>query len=146
MQWWSDLKLRTSACTLVVLAAVLVVANYMLWENPKEFFTSVMVMVFGACLGWLSGLVASPYTDREASRFNSFSKAAGTFASGYLLAKADNLFSELMSKEFLLNFEIGIRMISFFCAFAIFFLITFIFRNYAPNTRLPNNVTDNAPE
>jgi len=65
--------------------------------------------------------------------------------SGYLLAKADSLFTEILKPTFLMNLmnvEVGLRVISVCSSMVIFFLFTFIFRNYAPNTRLPSNITD----
>lgn len=142
MEWWKDLKLRTSAITLVSMMVVLICSNVMFWTNIRDLWMSIVLMVFGGCLGWLTGVLASPYTDREAHQFSSMARAVGTFASGYLVAKVDRLSSNLLNPDFLLNAEVGLRVMTMISSMSIFFLMTFIFRNYAPNTRLANNRTD----
>jgi len=142
MNLWADLKLRTSTIVLSALLVTLLACNYLFSDGLRDFAIRVTFIVFGACLGWVLGIFASPYSQVEAQRFSALSTAAGTFVSGYLLAKADKLFTEMLSPTFLVNVEVGLRVISVFSSIVIFFLFTFIFRNYAPNTRLPSNVTD----
>jgi len=145
MNVWEDLKLRTSTIALSALLVTLLACNYVLSDDSRDFAVRVTLMVFGACLGWVLGVFASPYSKTEVQRFSAFAKAAGTFVSGYLLAKADSLFTEILKPTFLMNLmnvEVGLRVISVCSSMVIFFLFTFIFRNYAPNTRLPSNITD----
>jgi len=139
---WQDLKLRTSTLTLAGLLMALVACNYGFSTDLRDFAVRVTLMVFGACIGWVLGVFASPYSEAEAGRFSAFAKVAGTFASGYLLGKADGLFTHILSPSFLVNMDSGLRLVSVGSAVVIFFLFTFIFRNYAPNTRLPTNITD----
>jgi predicted membrane protein len=139
---WTDLKLRTSTIALSVLLVMLLACNCVFSEDFRDIAIRVLLMIFGACLGWILGVFASPYSETEAQRFSAIFKVAGTFASGYLLAKADSLFTDVLSPKFLMNLDVGLRVISIVSSMIIFFLFTFIFRNYAPNTRLPTNPTD----
>ena len=58
----------------------------MSFGNPAINF---LVALLGGACGWIAGIFAAPYTQREASRFVTLGQALATFLSGYVLSKLD---------------------------------------------------------
>lgn len=99
-----------------------------LWWNASLTLSAV----FGAALGWTSGILLAPY-EGEDSHFRRYSKAAGGFITGFLLAKFDKLFEVFTDKTTGLKVTDPIVQRSVWICFS-FFLITgtlvFVARSY----------------
>lgn len=137
-----DYKLISATSLFGGLFAILLICNFWLAKDSNSVMINLLIIVFGSSVGWIFGIFSSPYTTTESSKFNSFVKAVGAFFSGYILAKMDGLIAHMLNPEFLFVFDNGFRTISFAVAAILIFLITYIYRTYAPNSRLPNNPTD----
>src|SRR5687768_6848438 len=58
-----------------------------------------MIVLAGASLGWLGGVLASPYDPTEESRFAKYAGVVSLFVSGYLVGKVDSVLTEIMSPD-----------------------------------------------
>lgn len=111
---------------------VLVVLNYIKEENISETVFTVLLILFGGALGWLFGVVVSPYTKDEESRFSKYAGAVSVFASGYLTAKIDPLVDKILHPDFIDTSSI-VRILMFFTAFLVSLLWTHASRSYEEN-------------
>lgn len=89
-----------------------------------------MIVLLGLAVGWLFGILLSPYSAGEQEAFGEYAKAFGVFASGYLVGKADKVVEELFSPGFLIDSLHGFRTMAFVSAFLIGMITTFVFRRY----------------
>jgi hypothetical protein len=85
--------------------------------------------LFGALLGWVTGILATPLGSAEQSQFSTYAAAISTFISGFLVAKLDKLFELSVTKEALTEVLLG-RALIFASAFLLGALFTFIGRRY----------------
>lgn len=53
---------------------------------------NALLVVPGALVGWIVGMLMAPVSPGEAKRFPEYGKAVSTFAGGYLVGKVDKLF------------------------------------------------------
>jgi hypothetical protein len=123
-------KLVGSAGGAVALAATVVYGCFRLADSPQSFATNLLVITFGAAIGWLLGIVLSPYTREEERRFGDYAKGFAVFASGYLVGKIDKLLSSLLDPEFVLDPMRGFRVMAFLTSLIISLIATFVFRRY----------------
>lgn len=94
---------------------------------------SLAVLAASTILGWLAGTLMSPGTAREEARFGATARAISTFASGYLLAKADRLVDAVLAPQAVLASPTvlpAFRLAMAVTAFAGVFLHTYILRVY----------------
>jgi hypothetical protein len=107
---------------------ILILAFYV--GAPAAVPLNIGVIALGTALGWLLGLVISPYSKGEKDRFAGYASAFGVFASGYLAAKADKLLEKIFDPEFLLDSVHGFRTLAFITAVILGLVVTFVFREY----------------
>ena len=81
-------------------------------------------------LGWLFGILLSPYSNDEGKKFTQYAKAFGVFASGYLVGKVDKVIEKMLEPDFILNSDHGFRVMAFMASVIIALVITFVFRRY----------------
>jgi positive regulator of sigma E activity len=94
---------------------------------------NLLVVLLGLALGWLLGILASPYSKTEEESFNKYASAFGVFASGYLVGKADRTIDLLLSPAFILESKNGFRAMALLTSLLVGFLMTFEFRRYGQN-------------
>lgn len=82
-------------------------------------------------MGWLFGVALSPYTEKEESSFNRYASALAAFASGYLIARTDDLVKSLFTKAFFFTAEVGFRVAIFLTALLVSMLAIHANRSYA---------------
>ncbi|MCI0513786.1 hypothetical protein L0128_11275 [candidate division KSB1 bacterium] len=99
--------------------------------SPQSIALNLLLVVFGLALGWLLGILVSPYSSREAKKCSEYAKVLGVFVSGYLVAKIDPVIAALFNPTFVLDFIPGFRLIAFLVSLTIGLLITFVFRQYS---------------
>jgi hypothetical protein len=98
--------------------------------EPIESSLNILIVILGLALGWLLGILLSPYDNAEDKKFTMYAKAFGVFASGYLVGKVDKFIEELFNPAFILDSVHGFRVMAFMAALIISMVITFIFRLY----------------
>jgi hypothetical protein len=126
-----NFKTLLTALSALALAGILVRSCYRLANDPQSFEITLVVITFGASIGWLLGFVLSPYTPDEKARFTDYAKAFGVLVSGYLAGKIDPLFSRLLEPGFVFDPKRGIRVIAFLTSLLLSLIVTFVFRAYA---------------
>jgi hypothetical protein len=124
-------KLGGSASFAAILAAALLYLSATFHINAVANEFNVLVVLLGFSVGWLAGILLSPYSEEEEKKFNQYAKAFGVFASGYLVGKVDKVVEELFKPEFILESTHGFRIMIFVSAVIISFIFTFVFRRYA---------------
>jgi hypothetical protein len=97
------------------------------WSDTTKMPASISLLIFGAVAGWLFGVLVSPYTSREEKEFSEYAKLVGTGVGGYILGKADAIFSNIGD----LGSLAVVRTTSALSAFVLSAIIVFYFRRYA---------------
>jgi hypothetical protein len=123
-------KLIGSAVTAAVLAGAVVWGAFQFADNARSLATNLLVITLGAAMGWLLGIVLSPYTREEEQKFGDYAKAFAAFASGYLVGKLDKLFTDVLAPEFVFDPVRGVRVMAFLASLIISLVATFVFRRY----------------
>ena len=127
MNW----KLIGSSISGILLLAALVVLCFYVGDTSIATAVNLAVIIFGVSIGWIIGIVVSPYSVKEQARFTALSKAVAVFASGYLAAKIDKLVEKLLDPSFALESVHGFRLLARLSAFTLATVITFVYRQYA---------------
>lgn len=127
MNW----KIVGSTVSATVLLAVLCALAFMTGGPKPTVEMNFAVLTLGASLGWIIGIIVSPYSTQEQTKFTALSKAVAAFASGYLVGKVDKLVEKLFDPAFALESVHGFRLLAFVSAFAIVMVLTFVYRRYA---------------
>jgi hypothetical protein len=125
-----DYKIVGSTASAFALGAAIVVICFYVGEGPEVRALNLAIVVLGASTGWLAGVLLSPYNGKEKGLFPSYAAAVSTFASGYLISKADRVLEELLKPDVLFSPVAGFRLISAVSIFAVTLLITYIYRVY----------------
>lgn len=125
-------KLLGSSASAAVLSIALVVLTVKFSTEPAQAAFSLLILVAGYAIGWLLGIVVSPYSKEEKDSFTEYAKALGAFASGWLVGKIDKVVEAIFQPDFLLKEPLNsFRIIAFGSALIIALVITFVFRMYA---------------
>src|SRR6267378_4193811 len=64
-----------------------------------EFALTFVIGLLGTSLGWLAGLLASPYNDEELKRFAKYAGVVSTFLSGYVAGKLDPVIKRVLEHD-----------------------------------------------
>ena len=99
--------------------------------TEKEFVLHISVMVVGATIGWIIGILSSPYGEKEKEHFSTIVKGVTVFFSGYALAKVDPIITAILKPEAFLEPVVAFRAIAFFTSLLLAVIITFVYRKYA---------------
>jgi hypothetical protein len=121
---WSSL-LSAGALTLMIVGISFFVGT------RSDRALNLTVIVVGFCVGWLLGIMMSPYSASEKTRFAQYASAFGAFVSGYLVSKADKFLEAILDPQFVLDSVHGFRVLAFVAALVLAAIITFVFREYA---------------
>ena len=73
----------------LALITCLVIASLM--RPPGEWWFNVLLCLFGMAAGWTIGVLLSPMTEKEETKFTGFAKALSAFLTGFVVAKFDLL-------------------------------------------------------
>ena len=68
--------------------------------------------------------------ESDLSRIGRFTGLIGTFLSGYLLSKFDNVLERIMDPDLVLTPLVGSRLLLFVCCFGLTFIMVFYYRRY----------------
>lgn len=137
-----DLKLMSATSAAAIFMGALIPINIVATQDKQEFVLNMLVLLLGCALGWVVGMFASPYTGRESTRFGAFIRAFGAFVSGYILGKLDFISEYFVNPQVVFSYGNEIRFLTFTIALISSFFLAYVYRSYAPNTRLPSNITD----
>jgi len=123
-------KIISSTTAGVVIGGTMVVLSFCIGDNQTAVVLNLAILCLGFSVGWVIGILISPYDTEESKRFSIYSKAVGVFASGYLVGKIDKLIEHVFDPTFVLDSVRGFRIIAFLSAVIVAMLVTFIYRWY----------------
>jgi MFS family permease len=104
--------------------------SYYVAGDNQSAALNLLIVALGLALGWLLGILLSPYSDEEGKKFTQYAKAFGVFVSGYLVGKIDKVVEEVLKPDFILDSVHGFRGMAFLASAIIAIVITFVFRRY----------------
>jgi hypothetical protein len=128
------LKISIAFATLMLL--IVFGLCFVIGGDAQSHYLNIAVFVFSWALGWLLGTMIAPYDSGEATLFSRVSKAVSAFASGYLLAKMDELTKSLFDPAFILQPVVGFRALEFASVTTIIMIVVFFARKYSDWHRL----------
>lgn len=99
--------------------------------SATDYSLNLAIMAAATTIGWLLGIVASPYDQAEQQRFSSVTRAVSAFVSGYLAAKLDALVNAVVAPGLILNPLPGFRALLFLGSALLATIGTFAYRKYA---------------
>ena len=111
--------------------AGLSVAAWLMGADTTARVLNFVFLILAVSLGWLIGIIASPYSASEEKQFSVLVKAASAFGSGYLVAKLDPLVTAMLAPGQMRDPLAAFRGASFVAAFVLAWILTFVFRAYA---------------
>jgi len=93
-----------------------------------------LATVVGGLLGWLLGIMLSPF-EPEKALFAGYAKAASAFATGFLVSKLDRVFELIIGKSAndqsrLLSTEVWRHIVFFVCGLLLMTIYVFTCRHY----------------
>ena len=97
--------------------------------NATECFLDICLLNLGVACGWLLGIYISPDTQVEADRFTRLGTAVGSFITGYILSKSDNLLSWVFLPENW-SYSVAFRFILWLSGLLIASLVSYTLREY----------------
>lgn len=115
-----------------VLGFVFLVAALVLSFFAKEpYAVHISLCLLGASTGWLTGILASPFTEEEKSRFTDLAKGFLALGTGFVLAKFDGIIVAGIQRGSTNDPDLLVlRLALFATCFVIGFLFTIVFRLY----------------
>ena len=67
-------------------------------DTSRALGLNILLCLLGALLGWAVGMLFSPFTTAEATRFKFLGKTIAAFVSGYLLSKFESVVTALVKQ------------------------------------------------
>lgn len=89
--YWDEIRITSYSAAITCTVIIFLVFVSKDWHNA-------LACVPGALLGWLMGVLLSPYADEKAL-FSGYAKSAAAFATGFLVSKVDRVFELFMAKN-----------------------------------------------
>ncbi len=108
-------KLQGSTGFIISLFAILLfcASSSAVAPDKTDFILHISVMIGGVAIGWIIGMLASPYGREEKEQFSTIVKGVTVFFSGYVLAKIDPIITTLLKPEAFLKPVAAFRAIAF---------------------------------
>jgi hypothetical protein len=124
-------KIIAGTISAPLLGASLIALAFFIGDGREARAVNLVILVLGGSLGWLAGVIVSPYDKSENKVFPKYVAAVSTFASGYLVSKADRVLDALLKPEFIASATGAFRICGGISAIVVAMLITYIYRAYA---------------
>jgi len=97
----------------------------------RGYSITALVGLSGIAVGWLVGLLASPYDRSEKTRFAKYSEVISAFLGGYVLSKIDPTLSLILSNDNLIRNPIyGARVLVFVTCLITAAITMYVYRLY----------------
>jgi hypothetical protein len=99
--------------------------------DPRQFAMTVLVGALGVAVGWLIGLLASPYGADEEKRFSRYAATVSAFLSGYALSKIEPTLTFILADGKLVTQQLyGVRVMVFLICLIAASITMYVFRIY----------------
>jgi hypothetical protein len=132
-EWLKDRRRVVASLTIgsaIVLAFLALSIAVTPSGEPHAALLNVSVVLLAIAVGWLLGVLISPYNKDEQQRFSEYARAFGVFISGYLIAKVDKILEKVLDPVALFEPTRQFRFLSFLTVCIVATLVTFIGRSY----------------
>ena len=96
----------------------------------EEIPITIISCISGAVLGWIIGIITTPYDNDDKDKIGNFTKTIGAFLSGYVLSKFDKVLEEAFKPKILLTDLVGSRLLLALTCFGLTWIVVFVFRTY----------------
>ena len=96
----------------------------------QDVFINLSLIGLALVVGWITGIILTPYNPKEREAFSGYMRAISVFISGYLLGKIDPLVTNIFGLHFYEDRLQAFRMIVFLAEFLIALVVTFTYRQY----------------
>ena len=132
----SIIKIRQLIFDSVIILGYLGVAIFLIWMfhsdgTNKELAYSLFIGFGGITIGWLIGVLSSPFSKSEKKSFNQIRTAIIGFLSGYFFSKIEPVFSWAFEHPELITTDDTILRLLIFVSGGIFgFIYMLIYRKY----------------
>lgn len=106
---------------------------YFAWTYKGGELLQILILsgTFGATLGWLAGVMATPYSVKEEQRLSRISTVIYGFLSGYALSKLDTLLTSMLFRPESADFKTNWVLVTIFLTSGVIsFLVTYTNRSY----------------
>jgi hypothetical protein len=113
----------------IICGTAILIFGYIISPSCKDIAITYTVILLGILLGWLVGMITTPYDHRDGSKIIKFSTLIGTFISGFLLSKLDKVVDVILSNG-VQSELMGMRLLLFACSFILVWIVVFIYRVY----------------
>jgi len=123
-------KIRANSAAAVLLGVALVFLVSRVTSGALDAYITPVILVIGASVGWLLGVLLSPYDKDEKARFSRYAMLALFFTCGYLVAKIHRVVDRGFVSEFGPQPVAGFRVIAFVGALLMGLLVTLVYRRY----------------
>ena len=124
-------KLKSSYIIGATILVVMIIAAFVFPSQKQDSWMGLMLLIAGISAGWVIGIVLSPYTTEEKTKFQSYTKAVASFLSGYVVAHLNDLIKYVMKPEFLGNSLHLSKLILLLAGFCISLVVVYYTRQYA---------------
>jgi hypothetical protein len=124
-------KLVNSTASAIILGVPLLVMCFYFGTDVQSHCLNITLLIMALLLGWLLGILASPYTSTEHRDFTAYTKAISAFISGFVVAKADKAIEHIFDPQTLGDATVLFRLALFIAGFLLALVITFVYRRYA---------------
>ena len=124
-------KLVSTSLVGLTLASSLVILCFRFGTTPQDHDLNLTIFIVASVIGWILGILGTPYDQGEQKRFSSIARVASAFVTGYLAAKLDSVITAVLSPDVLLNPLPGFRAMLLVGAALLATLGTFVYRRYA---------------
>ena len=97
----NQIKTLIGFCVGVGIFLQLALGAYVVHKNGllAAYALTMVIALFGVSLGWLVGLLASPYDDSELQRFAKYAGVLSAFLTGYVAAKLDPVVKRVLDQD-----------------------------------------------
>jgi hypothetical protein len=126
-----NFKLVGTSVIGVGLAGTLAFLCFRFGSSSEDHDLNLAIMVVATIIGWILGVLVSPYDQGEQRQFTSLARVASAFITGYLAAKVNSLIDAILSPQLLLTPLPAFRALLFVGAALLATLGTFVYRRYA---------------
>jgi len=98
---------------------------------PSAVALNCAVIIVGAAVGWMVGVVLSPDSPGQTGRFEGAWAALATIMTGYVVAKGEASIARLLEPAFLFSEKVGFRVLAFVGSLVASLILVFVHREYS---------------
>ncbi|QDK81224.1 hypothetical protein EXU85_22485 [Spirosoma sp. KCTC 42546] len=120
----------TSNFYTAVFAGLILWIGYKLGKDDGSYILNWLISLLGVLIGWIIGILATPYDSLESQKFLTIGQSISVFLSGYVISKLDRFFEASLYQDGNPKKESWIRLGLFTVSFLLTLIIVFVNRSY----------------